>query len=289
MACIRSNPQTGILHTFSLDEGTVDTYWHAASVPGAPLILEFHGGGMVLGHGLQNDLFCQKLSESADASVISVDYCTAPEHPYPEAIDQAVRLLNTIVHDASVYSPQQKLILMGFSGGATIAAAAALRCNADRLGPHIDGLILHYPYLDAATDPADKPGPASESLPTDVARAFNQLYCAPEQYSEPYASPLTANDSMIRSLPFTALLMAESDFLCEEGKQFARRLTDLNVPVYAHVIPKVSHGYVEDFFDKALYEGRGGASSGPAHNAMCEYAPTALAETIRVVSAISHE
>lgn len=286
LACIQQNRQTGALHTVSLKCGPADLYCHTAKDPCAPLILEFHGGGMVLGHGLQNDAFCEALSLRAGAHVVSVDYLEAPEHPYPAAIEQAVQLLCALQRAPLPGITPRKLLLLGFSGGATIATAAALRCNALGQGPHIDGLLLHYPFLDASVDPADKPGPASNALPVEVARAFNQLYADPSQSKDPCVSPLLAGDELLRALPFTAVFLAENDFLRDEGERFARRLADLNVPVLTHLFPQVCHGYVEDFFDDALFLGRGGIPQGPGYEAMCTYAPQALDETAKAVSMV---
>lgn len=284
LACIRQNKQTGTLHTLTLGSGSVDLYCHKASNPCAPLILEFHGGGMVLGHGLQNDAFCEALLLRTGAHVVSIDYLEAPEHPYPAAIDQVVQLLCAIQHTPLPGMSPKKLLLLGFSGGATIATAVAFRCNAQGQGPHIDGLLLHYPFLDASVDPANKPGAASKALPVEVARAFNQLYADPAQYREPCVSPLLADDDSLRTLPFTALFLAENDFLSDEGKLFAQRLVALNVPVLTHLFPEVCHGYVEDCFNEPLYLGRGGISQGPDYEAMHKYGLQALEETARIVT-----
>ena len=284
--CIRRNKQTGTLHTLMLKSGPVELYCHLVDDPCASLIFELHGGGMVLGHGLQNDAFCEALSLKANVHVVSVDYLEAPEHPYPAAIDQLIELLRAVQEGRLPELTPRKLLLLGFSGGATIATAAALRCNARREGPHIDGLLLHYPFLDASIDPADKPGTASNALPVEVARAFNQLYADEALSGDPCVSPLLAEDELLRALPFTALFLAENDFLCDEGKRFAQRLMELHVPVLTHLFPDVCHGYVEDCFDEALYLGRGGIPQGPGFEAMRRYGLQALEETARAAAMV---
>ena len=282
--CILKNKQTGALHTLTLESGAVDLYCHAAAEADAPMVLEFHGGGMVLGHGLQNDAFCEALSARAKVHVVSVDYLEAPEHPYPAAIDQTVQLIRALRSTPLPGMSSRKILLLGFSGGATIATAAAIRCNALGQGPRVDGLLLHYPFLDASVDPGDKPGTASNALPVEVARAFNQLYAGEELSGDPCVSPLLAADELLRALPFTALFLAENDFLCDEGKRFAQRLMELHVPVLTHLFPDVCHGYVEDCFDEALYLGRGGIPQGPGFEAMRRYGPQALEETARAAA-----
>ena len=87
-------------------------------------------------------------------------------------------------------------------------------------------------------------------------------------------------------MPFTALFLAENDFLCDEGKRFAQRLMELHVPVLTHLFPDVCHGYVEDCFDEALYLGRGGIPQGPGFEAMRRYGLQALEETARAAAMV---
>ena len=61
--------------------------------PGAdgplPILMNFHGGGWVIGDLDTADAVCRGLAEAAGCIVISVDYRLAPEHVYPAAVDDA--------------------------------------------------------------------------------------------------------------------------------------------------------------------------------------------------------
>src|SRR5271165_7667377 len=52
-----------------------------------PVIVWFHGGGMVLGDLETCDAGCRWLAEGAQVLVASVEYRLAPEHPFPAALE----------------------------------------------------------------------------------------------------------------------------------------------------------------------------------------------------------
>jgi len=55
--------------------------------PDASTLPFFHRGGWVLCDLDTHDGICQQLCSQARAQVISVDYCLAPEHPFPAAVE----------------------------------------------------------------------------------------------------------------------------------------------------------------------------------------------------------
>ena len=54
-----------------------------------PVAIWIHGGGFVLGHGMDSmsDKYCKKIVERGGFIVASIDYRLAPEHPFPAAVE----------------------------------------------------------------------------------------------------------------------------------------------------------------------------------------------------------
>jgi hypothetical protein len=52
-----------------------------------PFLVYLHGGGWVAGSVATHDPFCRLLSGAAEVIVASIDFRSAPEHPYPAAVD----------------------------------------------------------------------------------------------------------------------------------------------------------------------------------------------------------
>ena len=69
--------------------GSVSVRVHRPSGAGdgpLPALLWIHGGGYVLGMAAQDDRLCREYAHSLGALVVAVDYRSAPEHPFPAAL-----------------------------------------------------------------------------------------------------------------------------------------------------------------------------------------------------------
>ena len=64
-------------------------------------ILLVHGGGCVLGDIETHDILCRTLCHDTRATVFSLDYRLAPEHPFPAAVEDTVAALMWLSHEAS--------------------------------------------------------------------------------------------------------------------------------------------------------------------------------------------
>jgi acetyl esterase len=64
-------------------------YWPEPSPAPPPVYLNFHGGGFVVRHPEQDDPLCRYLAAEAGAVVINVDYDVAPQHRFPEPVEEA--------------------------------------------------------------------------------------------------------------------------------------------------------------------------------------------------------
>ena len=247
-----SLPLKGEKITVPLEGRDITAYLHRAGGNMRPAVLELHGGGFILGDAAKEDALCEELCRRIDVNVIGVNYRLAPENPYPAALDDVCDLIKYLsAHGAEYGIDGTRIGLLGFSAGATLSAAAALRAGA--AGEHtIKAIALHYPYLDATRMPDEK-----EHYPCDidpvVMAAFTRLYSKDEERALSYVSPVRASDDEIRRMPPTLIMPAEYDALRREGVDFAERLTDAGVPVYFKVVPDAHHGYIEDACNETVY------------------------------------
>ncbi|OAA57549.1 Alpha/beta hydrolase fold-3 [Niveomyces insectorum RCEF 264] len=96
-----------------------------------PAVINFHGGGFVLGSGTDDARFFRYLLTHSGAVVVSVDYRLAPEHPFPTAVeDGADALLYVIRNAAALRIDPMRLATSGFSAGANLCFTSLLRLGA---------------------------------------------------------------------------------------------------------------------------------------------------------------
>lgn len=248
-----SQSLTGEIISIALPGRELSVCFHRAKENGRPVIFEFHGGGFVLGNAEKDDRICDTLCKELDVNVAGVNYRLAPEAPYPAAVDDAYEIMKYFhAHSSEFGIDPAHMGTLGFSGGATLAAAAAFRANCKK-ELSLCAQALHYPYLDSSRMPDQK-----EHYPQDmdpaVMTAFTRLYSSEEERKLPEVSPVLASREELAGMPRTLLVPAQFDALKEEGLVYARHLEAAGVSVYCQIMPDTHHGYIEDWSSETVYQ-----------------------------------
>jgi len=93
-----------------------------------PAVINFHGGGFVLGDASDDRYWARVAMERTNAIFVSVNYRRAPEHPFPVPVDDcAESILYVADHATELHIDPGNIALSGFSAGANLAFAAPLR------------------------------------------------------------------------------------------------------------------------------------------------------------------
>ena len=78
------------------------------------VVLYFHGGVYVMGDAFLAADLASQVGRRAEAKAISVDYRLGPEHPYPAAVDDALKAYEALLDDGVAPSD---IVLAGESAG----------------------------------------------------------------------------------------------------------------------------------------------------------------------------
>src|SRR2546423_1640790 len=103
------------------------------SAPAKAVYLHLHGGAMMLGSPLMNDVGNADLAARLGLAVVSVDYRLAPEHPFPAGSDDCLAVARWLVEHAESEFGARQLLIGGESAGGYFAALTLLRVR-DELG-----------------------------------------------------------------------------------------------------------------------------------------------------------
>jgi putative ergosteryl-3beta-O-L-aspartate hydrolase len=244
-----------------------------------PVVVNFHGGGFVLGTALDDRYWAASLLKNVNCVVVSVGYRLAPEHPFPTAVDDSVDALLYLSNNAEHLGLDiSRMALSGFSAGANLAFTVPLRLKyhtrrivgtpkdeedvsrwpttSDLLSTYkeidIVSIVAWYPLLDWTESRASKKRHSvkpAKALPKIFTDLFDHSYLpCPDMkgnHASPFASPALAHDEMLKNgIPNDVqMFLCEYDMLLHEGRLFTERLENLSKNVETKMIPGVPHGW----------------------------------------------
>jgi acetyl esterase len=217
--------------------------YSAAKVDGTA-ILFIHGGGCVLGDVETHDVLCRTLCHDTGASVFSLDYRLAPEHPFPAAVEDSVAALAWLSREATTFGVDPvRIAIAGDSAGAGLTAVA-LHETKGKLAAPIRGQVLIYPALDLRGRlPSRKELADQFPIPRDMIDwFFDHYFGLAWPLTDPRAIPALYED--YTGLPPALILTAGHDPLRDEGAEYADRLARAGVPVDYECCRGTIHGFM---------------------------------------------
>jgi acetyl esterase len=188
------------------------------------ILVNYHGGGWVIGDLDTADGVCRSLCTAANCIVVSVDYRLAPEHPYPAAVEDAWSALKWVAEHTAELGGSGRLGVSGESAGGNLAAVVAQRAR-DEGGPELDLQLLAYPVVDHDfSRPSYQDNAQGYLLETEGMVYFWDQYCPDEaRRNEPSASPIRAES--LGGLAAALVVTAEFDPLRDEGQAYAEAIS----------------------------------------------------------------
>ncbi len=216
--------------------------------PGMPAVIHLHGGGFFSGTAEMVGSESRSICDKHAAIVVAVDYRLAPEHPFPEPIEDCYAALDWLfIHAKELGVDPARITVMGGSAGGGLAAALALLAR-DRAEHKLRAQLLIYPMLDPRTGTPEAPinnAATGQFVWTRETNRYGweQLRPTGTIASEAigYYAPTLAEN--LSGLPDTFIAVGALDLLLEESVAYALRLTRAAVSVEAHIYPGAPHGF----------------------------------------------
>jgi acetyl esterase/lipase len=207
-------------------------------------ILFVHGGGCVLGDLETHDVLCRTVCHDTRATVFSLDYRLAPEHPFPAAVEDTVAALMWLSHEtARLGLDPQRIAVVGDSAGGGLAAVA-LHETKGRLAAPARAQAMIYPALDLRGRlPSRKELAHHFPIPHEMIHWFFWHYFGLAwPIADPRAIPSLYKD--YSGLPPALIITAGHDPLRDEGAEYAEMLAAAGVPVEYDCSEGTIHGFM---------------------------------------------
>jgi monoterpene epsilon-lactone hydrolase len=212
---------------------------NAGGVPGLLLtpepdtpatLLYLHGGGHVAGSAFGYRPLVGALAEQAGTGVVVPDYRLAPEHPFPAAVEDAVRAYQWMLDRGS-----PRVIVAGDSSGCSLIMSFLLSAGQQRL-PKPAAAILFCPWVDLAAAGQHRPPRELD----EIRRATAGLYLAGHPADDPLVNPLSAD---LTGLPPMLIQAATGDPLLEEARELTDHAQDCGVDARFELFPVDTHDF----------------------------------------------
>jgi monoterpene epsilon-lactone hydrolase len=200
------------------------------------VVLYFHGGVYVLGDAVSAAGLASQIGRRTRATVISVDYRLAPEHPYPAAVDDALAAYQALLDGGTDPSD---IAFAGESAGGGLAVATLVNARDHGL-PRPAAAYVMSPYADltlAGTSMETKAG-ADPLLSRENLQARVPDYTAGQDAAAGLISPVFAD---LSSLPPLIIQAGSHEVLLDDAVRLARQAAAADVEVTLDITPGVPH------------------------------------------------
>ncbi len=218
----------------------------------APLILHLHGGAFVARPAASTTPMVARLLAAAGASVITLDYPVAPQHPFPQPLEAAYKALLWVhLQRHALAAGKASLIVAGEEAGGNLAAALALIAR-DRGRPALAGQILLSPMLDPRMGTASLRDARAGHAQCPLAAGWHQYLPRCADAMHPYAAPL--HSQRLRGLPPALVVTSARDHLRDDSLAYASKLRAAEVDTHECMLPGDStwpDGAIGDHDDRA--------------------------------------
>ena len=200
------------------------------------VILHCHGGGYSTGSSIYARTLTSKLAASTSMDVLCFDYRLAPEHPYPAAPEDAMKVWD---HLMLLGYGARDVILTGDSAGGNLALSLVLKLKEQgRLLPR--GLVLMSPWTDLTSSGKSFQTRAEVDPVLDSAYIDRMVeaYAAGQDLKDPYVSPLYGS---FEGFPPTYIQVGENEILLSDSKRLHQAFVEANVSVKMDIYKGMWH------------------------------------------------
>ncbi|PUZ51876.1 hypothetical protein GQ55_6G226000 [Panicum hallii var. hallii] len=201
-----------------------------------PVVLYFHGGGLVAGSAADapEHAFLNRLAARAGALAVSVEYRLAPEHPVPACYDDARAALRWATAAGAEADPwvrdrgdAARVFVLGFSAGGNVAHNLALRAGSEPgllpRGARVEGVALLHPFFLSSSGVKASEGEAKDAWVRGKLAELWVFACGGRTAGtdDPRVNPLVDGAPSLRRLGCGRVLVClAEDALVAEGRAY---------------------------------------------------------------------
>lgn len=183
------------------------------------IILYCHGGGYTSGSLGYSRPLAAKLCHASGRETLCFEYRLAPEHPYPAAVDDAVRVWDYLMHQG--YGARD-IVVAGDSAGGNLALVLLHRLKAE--GRQLPArLVLFSPWTDmtASGESYTQRAKLDPTITMEYVQAVRTAYAGGADLKDPMLSPLFGD---FTGFPPTLIQVGSNELLYSDAERLRDRM-----------------------------------------------------------------
>lgn len=211
------------------------------------LIIHIHGGGFIGQSTFTHQTYLRKWANELKLPIFSIDYRLAPDHKFPEGLDDAWQAYVWLVvnsEDQLGIRPD-KILLIGDSAGGNFIASVCMK--AKEIGfKQPDALLFIYPGLNMSVEYVSSGALSSLEDPLLTYSTFFEV-CShyvddPEELKSYLVSPILCPDNLLKNFPKSRFMLSCKDPLLSDSLRLVDRLLRQSADVGVLQYPEYVHG-----------------------------------------------
>lgn len=209
------------------------------------VVLDFHGGGWVIGNAQMNDKFNIPMVKECEVTVVSVDYRLALPAPIDALIADCLCAARWLLSNEDSEFADLPVIVVGESAGAHLAAATLLRLKeSPALSERVTGALLYYGVYDLTGTPSVRNAPP-ETLVLDGPGMVEALRSLTPELTDQQrvAPPLSPLHGSFTNFPPALMFVGELDPLIDDTLKLADKWR-ASAAVELQLLPSSPHGFI---------------------------------------------
>jgi acetyl esterase/lipase len=201
-------------------------------------LLHLHGGGYIMGSAYGFRSLAGALAMAADTGALVTEYRLAPEHPFPAALEDAVRAYVWMIEQGA---QPRHCTISGDSAGAGLVLSLLLTLREQGI-PLPGATLLLCPSVDLTGETIDEraTGAPEMAIIRRLVETVAQAYLAGHPLDDPVVSPLLAD---LTGLPPMLVQAATGDHVLKDSQLLADRARQHGVDARLELYPSSTHDF----------------------------------------------
>ena len=201
------------------------------------VILYLHGRYYVSGSCNTHRDLASRISRASKACVLLIEYRLAPEHPFPEGLEDSIKAYNWLISNKN-FTPKN-IIIAGDSAGGGLTLATLLKLREMKKDLPVAAVCLS-PWTDLAItgDSIRTKAEIDSFLTPERTEYCAKLYLGEEDPQNTFASPLYAD---LQGLPPLLIQVGTSEILLDDSVRLANRAKEAGVDVKLEIWDDMIH------------------------------------------------